>query len=168
MLWGIDANSEVGTVGPARLFVVRIIAVLVVSFGCAYIFWRWSDTIAWSAWWIAIPLVIAETYSLSESILFAFMMWNARERPVPPAARPGLTVDVFITTYNEPLELVVRTAIGAREVRYPHNTWILDDGDREEFGQRLPRWASDTSHEARSGTGVSDMPRPATSTMRCF
>ncbi|WP_313318368.1 glycosyltransferase family 2 protein [Gordonia sputi] len=133
MLWGIDANSEVGTVGPARLFVVRIIAVLVVSFGCAYIFWRWSDTIAWSAWWIAIPLVIAETYSLSESILFAFMMWNARERPVPPAARPGLTVDVFITTYNEPLELVVRTAIGAREVRYPHNTWILDDGDREEF-----------------------------------
>ena len=154
--------------GPVRLFAVRIIAVLVVSFGCAYIFWRWSDTIAWSAWWIAIPLVIAETYSLSESILFAFMMWNARERTLPPVARPGLTVDVFITTYNEPLELVVRTAIGAREISYPHNTGSLTTVIARSSGSRPLGWVSDTSLAVRSGTGVSDTPRQATSTTRCF
>lgn len=60
-------------------------------------------------------------------------MWNARERPAPPTPPEGLSVDVFITTYNEPLDIVTRTAVAARDIRYPHNTWILDDGDREEF-----------------------------------
>jgi len=40
---------------------------------------------------------------------------------------------VFIATYNEPLEIVMKTAVAARNIRYPHNTWILDDGDRPEF-----------------------------------
>lgn len=61
------------------------------------------------------------------------MMWNARRRVAPPIAGPGRTVDVFITTYDEPLDLVVTTAVAARDVRYPHLTWILDDGDRPEF-----------------------------------
>jgi len=41
-------------------------------------------------------------------------------------------VDVFIATYNEPLDLVLRTAIAARDMEYPHETWILDDGDRSD------------------------------------
>lgn len=116
-----------------RLGVVRAIAVLVVSFGLVYIAWRWSSTVAWTAWWIAVPLVVAETYSLGESILYSITMWNARRRPAPPPALPGRTVDVFITTYNEPLDLVLKTAIAARDMTYPHSTWILDDGQRPEF-----------------------------------
>ena len=42
-------------------------------------------------------------------------------------------MDVFITTYNEPLELVMKTALAARDMTYPHKTWILDDGNRPEF-----------------------------------
>jgi cellulose synthase (UDP-forming) len=42
-------------------------------------------------------------------------------------------VDVFITTYNEPVDLVGTTAAAARDIRYPHRTWILDDGDRAEM-----------------------------------
>ncbi len=116
-----------------RLTMVRILGVLVVSFGAIYIGWRWTSTVAWSAWWIAVPLVVAETYSFGESVLYSLTMWNARRRPSPPAALPGRTVDIFITTYNEPLELVMKTAIAARDVTYPHDTWILDDGNRPEF-----------------------------------
>lgn len=116
-----------------RLILVRVIALAVVAFGLTYIAWRWSSTIAWGAWWIAVPLALAETYSLSESILYSLTMWNSKRRPAPPPATPGRTVDVFITTYNEPLELVMKTALAARNMTYPHRTWILDDGNRTEF-----------------------------------
>jgi len=119
--------------GSRKQILVRILAVLVVSFGLIYISWRWSGTVAWDAWWISLPLVAAETYSLGESALYAATMWNARRRPPPPPALPGRTVDVFIATYNEPLDLVLRTAIAARDMEYPHETWILDDGDRSDF-----------------------------------
>lgn len=119
--------------GSTRLMLVRTLAILVVSLGLLYIAWRWSSTIAWGAWWIALPLVLAETYSLGESVLYSLTMWDARRRPAPPPAPTGRTVDVFITTYNEPLEMVLKTAIAARDIDYPHQTWILDDGQRPEF-----------------------------------
>lgn len=116
-----------------RLLLVRIIGLAVVAFGLTYISWRWTQTIAWKAWFIAVPLVVAETYSLGESILYSLTMWNARRRPAPPEPARDHTVDVFITTYNEPLELVLKTALAARNMTYPHKTWILDDGNRPEF-----------------------------------
>jgi cellulose synthase (UDP-forming) len=41
-------------------------------------------------------------------------------------------VDVFVTTTDEPITIIRKTARAARELRYPHATWILDDGPREE------------------------------------
>src|SRR3954469_9994487 len=127
--------SPRGTMSSSRLALARVLAVLTVAFGVVYIGWRWTGTINWGAWWIAVPLVIAETYSLSESVLYALTMWNARRRPAPQQAPAGRSVDVFITTYNEPLELVMRTAIAARDLPYPHQTYILDDGNRAEFAR---------------------------------
>ncbi|TXN31597.1 glycosyltransferase family 2 protein [Lacisediminihabitans profunda] len=97
--------------------------------------WRWFFSLNWGAWWIALPLVAAETYSLIDVSLFGLTMWRARPRPRPPVAPAGLTVDVFITTYNEPVDLVIETATAARAIRYPHRTWILDDGDRPEMSE---------------------------------
>ena len=48
------------------------------------------------------------------------------------SAPRGRTVDVFITTYDEPLEVLRRTAMGARAIQYPHRTYVLDDGKRDE------------------------------------
>ncbi len=42
------------------------------------------------------------------------------------------SVDVFIATYNEELEVVERTIVGALSLNYPRYTvWVLDDGKRE-------------------------------------
>jgi cellulose synthase (UDP-forming) len=118
-----------------HLLLLRIVALATVILGVNYVGWRWLASINWEAWWIAVPLVVAETYSLIDVALFALTMWKARERPAPPPAPAGLTADVFIATYNEPVELVRETARAARDIRYPHETYILDDGDRPAMRQ---------------------------------
>jgi cellulose synthase (UDP-forming) len=120
-------------VSPIRLAGLRILIVLTALLGLNYIVWRWLFSVNWPAWWIAVPLVIAETYSLIDSLLFGLTMWRLRKRPTPSPPPPDLTVDVFITTYNEPEDLVLATAAAAHRIRYPHTTWILDDGDRPEL-----------------------------------
>ena len=114
-----------------RLVLIRVLVVLALVTGVNYVAWRWLDSVAWSHWWIAVPLVLAETYSLVDTALFGVTMWRLRERGEPPPAPEGVTVDVFVTTYDEPEELVLATARAARAIRYPHRTWILDDGARE-------------------------------------
>ncbi len=116
----------------ARFVTIRVLALLSVLFGVNYVVWRWLDSVNWSAWWIAVPLVIAETYSLIDTFLFCLTMWRARERPAPVSAPTG-TVDVLITTYNEPVEMVIATAQAAKRIAYPHETWILDDGARPDM-----------------------------------
>jgi cellulose synthase (UDP-forming) len=116
----------------ARFATIRILALLSVLLGVNYVAWRWLESVNWSAWWIAVPLVIAETYSLIDTFLFCLTMWRARERPAPVSAPEG-TADVFITTYDEPIELVMTTARAAQRIAYPHTTWVLDDGARPDL-----------------------------------
>ncbi|MDQ0259104.1 glycosyltransferase [Sinomonas atrocyanea] len=122
-----------------RLFWLRLVAALAVLTGINYVAWRWAASLNWDAWWIAVPLVIAETYSLIDVSLFALTAWRLRGRGEPTAAPEGLTVDVLITTYNEPNDLVLETARAARDIRYPHRTWILDDGSREDLREEAAR-----------------------------
>ncbi|MBT2512612.1 glycosyltransferase family 2 protein [Arthrobacter sp. ISL-30] len=114
-------------------FWTRLIVVMTVVLGVNYVAWRWLGSLNWDAWWIAVPLVAAETYSLIDVLLFGMTVWRLKSRGAPPAAPDDATVDVFITTYNEPLDLVMTTALAAKDIHRPHSTWILDDGDREEL-----------------------------------
>jgi cellulose synthase (UDP-forming) len=127
--------------------------------GINYIAWRWLESINWSAWWIAVPLVVAETYSVIDSLLFGLTMWKMLRRNAPPPPPDDATVDVFITTYNEPIEMVLETAEAAQRIRFPHSTWILDDGDRGE----LAKAAADRGigYITRSASWTDDKPRHA-------
>jgi len=81
--------------------VVRIIGILTVASGLNYIVWRYAHSLNTQALWVAIPMVIAETYGIIDMLLFVMMSWRQPERrPLPPPEKA--TVDVFITTYNEP------------------------------------------------------------------
>ncbi|ARJ04136.1 cellulose synthase [Cnuibacter physcomitrellae] len=119
-----------------RLVLLRIVVVLVVLLGANYIAWRWLFSLNWDAWWIAVPLIAAETYSFIDVCLFGMTMWRARTRPDPGPPPAEATVDVFIATYNEPVDLVMTTAVAAKRIRFPHQTWILDDGARPEMAAR--------------------------------
>ncbi|XAS67057.1 glycosyltransferase family 2 protein [Micrococcaceae bacterium Sec5.7] len=114
-------------------FWTRLFVILTVVLGLNYVSWRWAVSLNWDAWWIAVPLVAAETYSLIDVLLFGMTVWQLKIRKAPPAAPAAATVDVFITTYNEPLDMVMATALAAQRIRRPHSTWILDDGARPEL-----------------------------------
>lgn len=117
---------------------LRVVCLLAVLAGVNYVVWRWLDSVNWSAWWIAVPLVVAETYSVIDTFFFALTMWRVKIRSGPEAPPEG-TVDVFITTYDEPVDLVLTTARAAKAIRYPHSTWILDDGARPEMREAAER-----------------------------
>jgi cellulose synthase (UDP-forming) len=112
---------------------IRFLVLLVLVSGTLYVGWRWLFSVNWVNWWIAVPLVLAETYSLVDSYLFGLTMWRRKERGEAPPPPDGATVDVLITTYNEPVEMVVATAEAAQRITHRHETWILDDGDRPEM-----------------------------------
>jgi cellulose synthase (UDP-forming) len=117
-----------------RTWLLRLLVLVTAILGINYVAWRWFFSLNWDAWWIAVPLVIAETYSLVDSLLFGLTMWRVKQRGEPDPPPEGATVDVFITTYNEPLELVQKTALAAQAITHPHRTWLLDDGGRPELG----------------------------------
>jgi cellulose synthase (UDP-forming) len=111
-----------------RLVAIRVVVLLASLAGLNYIVWRWAASVNWSSWWIAVPLILAETYSVVDSLLFGLGAWRLRERGEPPTApdpddlETRVTVDVFVTTYDEPVDLVMRTALAAQRIGYPHAT----------------------------------------------
>ncbi|HTO49610.1 MAG TPA: glycosyltransferase [Burkholderiales bacterium] len=113
--------------GPARTALVMVFLGVAVW----YLTWRLGsfnpDALAFS-----IVVYAAEAFGFLTAVLHLFMCWrlSVREAPQP---RAGLSVDVLVTTYNEPVDMLRRTLLAARSMDYPHQTWLLDDGDRAEM-----------------------------------
>ena len=125
-MYAIPRQSE------ARERVTRVVACIAWLYGLYWIAWRWTETLNWDSPIFSVILVSAETWGLLTTAALIFTVWRLNHR-APPPAPPGLSVDVFITTYDEPLQVVRRTAIGAKAIRYPHKTYILDDGRRDDM-----------------------------------
>jgi cellulose synthase (UDP-forming) len=140
--WAELINAAMDKVVPAdpeirhrlRVLGFRVFAIVNVALAVYYFYYRYTATINMNALWFAIPLLLAETYAFIDTMLFVVMMWKPAYR-VPPPAPSGPTVDVFIATYNEPIEIVQQTAQAALAIQYPHKTFILDDGNRDELRQ---------------------------------
>lgn len=117
-----------------QLLFFRIFAIITCGIGLNYIIWRYLFSLNHTALWFSIPLILAETYSLIDLLLFSFMMWKPANRISPKPIEAA--VDVFITTYNEPVDLVRITAKAASKIDWPNlNIYILDDGARPEVAR---------------------------------
>ena len=152
-----------------RRIIIRTLVAANLILATNYVGWRLFNSINWSFWWIAIALLVAESYSYVDSWLFGLAMWRWNRRGAPPPPLDHATVDVFITCYNEPVELVRRTARAARDIAYPHLTHILDDGGNpamramaEEEGVgyiiRSEEWANRARH-AKAGNLINALYR---------
>jgi cellulose synthase (UDP-forming) len=93
--------------------------------------------------WLWLLVVAAEGLVVIQALLTWWTVLANPNLPDPPevsAWRRRLangeltpTIDVFITVYGEPAEIVRGTVRAARDMHVAHNTWILDDGDSDEI-----------------------------------
>lgn len=129
----------------AQRLVVAVVAVVVLR----YLWWRLTVTVlpaegvtvesvfiwtlfaiellAWADAGIMFTALLARTDRSPEADRH-----EARLRALPPAALPE--VDVLIATYNEPLDVLEKTILGAMALDWPAarlRIWVLDDGRRD-------------------------------------
>ena len=146
----IDIGILIGLLAMARLLDPlrgrdRILfGLTTAAFLVIYALWRWSDTLPplapspqslWPRLFILFEL-IAILYTLM-SIVILFRSTDrtvqadaAQRRLAADNAFPA--VDVFICTYDEPLEVVERSILSALALDYPNMTvWVLDDTRRD-------------------------------------
>jgi cellulose synthase (UDP-forming) len=120
----------------AELTRIHVIASLAVVLGFGYVIWRWFFTVDLDYWWIALPLIIAETHNVFGLAMFTLALWDVdRSPPWHPVSDTQLKVVVLIPTYNEPEEVLLPTIAAAVALQPAHETWVLDDGRRSEVHQ---------------------------------
>jgi cellulose synthase (UDP-forming) len=142
---------------------LRALALIALIWALGYLTWR----VGWSGQG-ASPvafgmLIVTEFYGLYALAILTWFSWSR-----PPAVRPEMTpdrsVDVYVCTYDEPVEVVMATLAGCRALTYPHTTWLLDDGRRPEMedlaGLAGARYLTraDNSH-AKAGNLNAALPR---------
>lgn len=109
--------------------VARVAGLCFALYGAYYLVWRLGFTLNLDAPWLSVPLLAAEIAGFVDFLLFLFMAWRLSP-PEHRAPAAGATVDVFITTYNESPDILRSTILAAVNMRYPHETYVLDDGRR--------------------------------------
>jgi len=125
-------------------FQVLLLIALSLTISLRYMFWRVSSTLAFENWGDVIfgyALLAAEIYSLVVLCLgYLQTAWPLQRKPQlmtgPPSEWP--TVDIFIPTYNESLDIVSLTILASQAIDWPKDklrVHVLDDGRREEFRQ---------------------------------
>lgn len=132
-----------------RTLLFQFFGIVTIVLGLAYIYWRWRYSLNTDALWFAIPLVVAETLSYISTILIVINFWAYKDAPKSAPVRylseiedleeredRPLTIDVFIATYNEDVELVRLSIADAKKMIYPYRDveikiYVLDDGRRD-------------------------------------
>jgi cellulose synthase (UDP-forming) len=158
-----SAQTRIGRFFDRHPLPLRAFAVLALLWGVGYLTWR----IGWSgegASPVAFAmLLVTEVYGLWALGTLAWYSWS-RPAAVRPPVTHGVSVDVYVCTYDEPTEVVAATLAGCRALTYPHATYLLDDGRRPEM-EELAQVAGaryltrpDNSH-AKAGNINAALPR---------
>ncbi|MYZ45836.1 UDP-forming cellulose synthase catalytic subunit [Schauerella aestuarii] len=129
-----------------RRFANRLAVLMMIVLSCTaslrYLYWRVTETVAFETpvdAFFGWGLVAAELYALTVLLLgYLQTAWPLQRKPVPlPAdSRTWPTVDVFIPTYNESLNVVRQSVFAALTLDWPADkvqVFVLDDGRRPEF-----------------------------------
>ncbi|MEQ8957119.1 MAG: glycosyltransferase, partial [Coleofasciculus sp. C2-GNP5-27] len=114
-----------------------------------YLYYRLNYTLNFDTFingLFCVLLLTAELYAILTLVLAYFQTLHIQDRePVDLSAYPQdqwPKVDIYIPTYNEDVEIVRKTAIGAMAIDYPEDkktVYVLDDGRAEKYKARRAR-----------------------------
>ncbi len=125
----------------AKLPLMLLFVISIVVSG-RYLWWRITSTISpvsVTEVVLGLLLLAAELYAFAVMVLGYFQVcWvlDRKEAPLPADASQWPTVDVFIPTYNESLDVIKPTVFAALNLDWPKDklhVYLLDDGSRPEF-----------------------------------
>jgi cellulose synthase (UDP-forming) len=110
-----------------RIFILRITIVGgFLALGYYYSWWFQHGNLSshWQVFWLMAAILYAGVQLVANWLLY----WIARRPLAPPVLNEDMSVDVFITAYHEPIEMVKRSLQAACGMSGKHDTWLLDDG----------------------------------------
>ncbi|MCF6174383.1 MAG: glycosyltransferase [Victivallaceae bacterium] len=120
-----------------------IVAVFAVVIGIRYLLWRYFYTVTPGEknfdigyFWVLFVFSV-EVLAFVEVVIFLLIMSRTNERhKEADHYQKDLfrfpSVDVFIPTYNEEIDVLEKTIIGAKNIDYPNfKVWVLDDTRRQ-------------------------------------
>ncbi|MDH3348556.1 MAG: UDP-forming cellulose synthase catalytic subunit [Desulfobulbaceae bacterium] len=124
----------------------QLVRTILVFFGLylslRYMHWRFTVSICYPGFFDFIGtmlLVMAEIYSINIYVLGIFSSIMPLQRKVIDVSDweddQLPTVDIYVPTYDEPVEMVVNTCLAASDIDYPKdrfNVFICDDGGTDQ------------------------------------
>jgi cellulose synthase (UDP-forming) len=116
-------------------YLLRLFSVIATAYFIYYLYWRATSTLNPQVLLFSWLLLAAEAFGVMNYLLFAWITLDVSHPSDPGKPRKGTNVDIFVPTYNEELEILEATLIGCCRITYPHITYVLDDGRREEVKQ---------------------------------
>ena len=107
-----------------------IFLVILGAIALGYYYLWWIQVISETSYWLILGFIAALFYSLAQ-IFSNWMVYlgTHHRRPHQGPIPEGITVDVFVTAYKEPFDLVERCLTAACAIEGTHKTWLLDDGN---------------------------------------
>ena len=124
----------------------RLLALLYLFIYLIYLGWRLT-IFAPHSFWLSFFYFVAECFGFILSLTIILNSWKYKYR-VSKKSPAGLNVDIFVLTYQEPIEVIKKTIQAAKNIDYPHQVWVLDDGKREEV--RVLAQSIGVNYNARS------------------
>ncbi|WP_158607416.1 glycosyltransferase family 2 protein [Aerococcus agrisoli] len=144
----------------------RLLVLITTITSTIYIIWRLTSTLpfgfGWFAWFCAVFLISVELMGYFEMIVHFYQLSNPlvlKNLPVIPD-KDYPHVDIFISTYNEPEDLLYKTINGCLNMEYPDKSkvhiYLCDDGHRESMGELARKMGvthlvRDTHQDAKAG-----------------
>ena len=124
-----------------RRLVGQLLSIAAVIFGAYYLSWHFRY-INWSIWYISVPFFCAEGIGWLLFTSFSFVTWYPRRHlPEGLPIEKTFTVDVFVTTCGEPLNILSRTLMAAVAIDYePKTLYLLDDKANPEVAALAERF----------------------------
>ena len=128
--WSDDADlflhRRAADIHPSQRWVLGLLTFLGLQ-SVLYFAWWWFRLEHVNNVVLFVLLSIATWYGVFRIMVGWYNAFHV-EQPVHLPAPAGLTVAIFTTSSpGEPYEMFVRTLAAAREVTYPHTTYLLDD-----------------------------------------
>lgn len=138
---------------PPILPVITIISILYFIY---YLWWRAAYSLNPQQPFLSWLLWASEAFGVLAFILFSYFVRNIDSLKPDTVPAHGMSVDIFIPTYNEEEDILEATVIGCKTITYPHITYLLDDGNRpwvkELAGKYGCRYIARPTHEhAKAG-----------------